>query len=100
MRPELANFKPLSIKDLPKEDWFAPGHRACQGCGTVLPLKLALKVLGPNTIAISSTGCMEIISSPFPYTSWKVPWIHVAFEKCSLNCFRHRCGDQGAKEKG
>ncbi|MGC8871969.1 MAG: thiamine pyrophosphate-dependent enzyme [Caldimicrobium sp.] len=80
MRKELAQFKPLSIKDLPKEDWFAPGHRACQGCGTVLPLKLALKVLGPNTIAVSSTGCMEIISSPFPYTSWKIPWIHVAFE--------------------
>lgn len=83
MRPELANFKPLSIKDLPKEDWFAPGHRACQGCGTVIPLKLALKVLGPNTIAVSSTGCMEVISSPFPYTSWKVPWIHVAFENAA-----------------
>lgn len=83
MRPELAKFKPLNIKDLPKVDWFAPGHRACQGCGTVLPLKLALKVLGPNTIAVSSTGCMEIISSPFPYTSWKVPWIHVAFENAA-----------------
>jgi pyruvate ferredoxin oxidoreductase beta subunit len=83
MRPELANFKPLSIKDLPKEDWFAPGHRACQGCGTVIPVRLALKVLGPNTIAVSSTGCMEVISSPFPYTSWKVPWIHVGFENAA-----------------
>ncbi|MFN3568259.1 MAG: pyruvate synthase subunit PorB [Caldimicrobium sp.] len=83
MRPELAQFKGLNIKELPKEDWIAPGHRACQGCGTVLPLKLALKVLGPNTIAVSSTGCMEIISSPFPYTSWKVPWIHVAFENAA-----------------
>ncbi|BAU22419.1 pyruvate synthase [Caldimicrobium thiodismutans] len=80
MRPELAKFKGLNIKELPKEDWIAPGHRACQGCGTVLPLKLALKVLGPNTIAVSSTGCMEIITSPFPFTSWKIPWIHVAFE--------------------
>ncbi|MFN4131833.1 MAG: thiamine pyrophosphate-dependent enzyme, partial [Caldimicrobium sp.] len=83
MRPELAKFKGLNIKDLPKEDWIAPGHRACSGCGTVLPLKLALKVLGPNTIAVSSTGCMEIISSPFPFTSWKVPWIHVAFENAA-----------------
>lgn len=37
-------------------------------------------MLGPNTIAVSSTGCMEIITSPFPFTSWKIPWIHVAFE--------------------
>ncbi len=80
MRPELTKFKGLNIKELPKEDWIAPGHRGCQGCGTVLPLKLALKVLGPNTIAVSSTGCMEIITSPFPFTSWRIPWIHVGFE--------------------
>uniref|UniRef100_A0A7V4N4P7 Pyruvate ferredoxin oxidoreductase n=1 Tax=Thermodesulfobacterium geofontis TaxID=1295609 RepID=A0A7V4N4P7_9BACT len=80
MRPELKDFKGFNLKNLPEYEGFAPGHRACQGCGTVLPLKLALKVLGPNTIAVSATGCMEIISSPFPYTSWRVPWIHVAFE--------------------
>lgn len=83
MRPELKNFKSVTLKNLPKEDWLAPGHRACQGCGTVLPIKLALKVLGPNTIVASPTGCMEIISSPFPFTSWKVPWIHVAFENAA-----------------
>lgn len=100
MRPELANFKPLSIKDLPKEDWFAPGHRGCQGCGTVLPLKLALKVLGPNTIAVSSTGCMEIISSPFPYTSWKVPWIHVGFENAASVASGIEAAIKALKRKG
>lgn len=83
MREELKNFKGFSLKNLPKYEGFAPGHRACQGCGTVLPLRLALKALGPNTIAVTATGCMEIISSPFPYTSWEVPWIHVAFENAA-----------------
>ncbi len=100
MRPELAKFKPLSIKDLPKVDWFAPGHRACQGCGTVLPMKLALKVLGPNTIAVSSTGCMEIISSPFPYTSWKVPWIHVGFENAASVASGIEAAIKALKRKG
>lgn len=100
MRPELANFKGLNIKELPKEDWLAPGHRACQGCGTVLPLKLALKVLGPNTIAVSSTGCMEIISSPFPYTSWKIPWIHVAFENAATVASGIESAIKALKRKG
>lgn len=100
MRPELAKFKGLNIKDLPKEDWLAPGHRACQGCGTVLPLKLALKVLGSNTIAVSSTGCMEIISSPFPYTSWKVPWIHVAFENAATVASGIESAIKALKRKG
>ncbi len=100
MRPELAKFKGLNIKELPKEDWLAPGHRGCQGCGTVLPLKLALKVLGPNTIAVSSTGCMEIITSPFPYTSWKVPWIHVAFENPATVASGIEAAIKALKRKG
>jgi len=80
MRAELKKFKGFNLKNLPEFEGLAPGHRACQGCGTVLPVKLALKALGPNTIAVSATGCIEIISTPFPYTSWKIPWIHVAFE--------------------
>ncbi len=80
MIPELAKFKGFSVKNLPKEEPFAPGHRACQGCGEVLALRLAMKALGTNVIVCSATGCMEIISTPFPHTAWRVPWIHIAFE--------------------
>ena len=59
---------------------FAPGHRACLGCGEALAVRLACKALGQNVIIVSATGCTEIISSPFPYTSWRVPWIHTLFE--------------------
>ncbi len=83
MIPELAKFKGFSIKNLPKVEPFAPGHRACQGCGEVLALRLAMKALGTDIIVCNATGCMEIISSPFPQTSWRVPWIHVAFENAA-----------------
>ncbi|HFB83280.1 pyruvate synthase subunit beta [Thermosulfuriphilus ammonigenes] len=83
MIAEFAKFKGFSPKNLPKEEPFAPGHRACQGCGEVLALRLALKALGMNIIAVSATGCMEIISSPFPQTAWRVPWIHIAFENAA-----------------
>jgi len=63
-----------------KKDIFAPGHRACIGCGEALAVRLACKALGQNTIIANATGCMEIVSSPLPTTSWKVPWIHTLFE--------------------
>jgi pyruvate ferredoxin oxidoreductase beta subunit len=63
-----------------KRENFAPGHRACIGCGEALAVRLACKALGQNVIIANATGCMEIVSSPLPYTSWRVPWIHTLFE--------------------
>ncbi|MFC1860513.1 pyruvate synthase subunit PorB [Chloroflexota bacterium] len=63
-----------------REDFFAPGHRACIGCGEALAVRLVSKALGQNTIVVTATGCIEIISSQLPYTSWRVPWIHTLFE--------------------
>lgn len=38
----------------------------------------------PNAFAIAqATGCMEVVSAVFPYTAWKVPWVHVAFENAA-----------------
>lgn len=59
---------------------FAEGNRGCQGCGEALAIRQLLKVAGPDTIVCCATGCVEIISSPYPETAWRIPWIHVAFE--------------------
>lgn len=69
--------------EIPKEELLAPGHRGCAGCGASLGVRLALKVLGKNTIAVSSTGCLEVITTPYPETAWEIPWIHVAFENAA-----------------
>jgi len=65
---------------LTKKEYFVPGHRACVGCGEALAVRLACKALGQNVIIANATGCMEIVSSQLPYTSWRVPWIHTIFE--------------------
>src|SRR3989304_849339 len=62
------------------EEYFAPGHRACVGCAEALAVRLACKALGSNVIIAHATGCMEIVSSPLPWTSWRVPWIHTLFD--------------------
>ena len=79
----LKNFKGFNLKNLPEVEPVSPGHRACQGCGEVLALRQAMKAVGTNSIVCSATGCMEIITSPFPQTAWRVPWIHVAFENAA-----------------
>jgi pyruvate/2-oxoacid:ferredoxin oxidoreductase beta subunit len=51
-----------SLKDIPEQDYFTGGSSACAGCGPSLGLKLALKVLGPETIIINSAGCMKKVT--------------------------------------
>ncbi len=59
------------------------GHRACGGCGPALAARLILKGSGPDSIICASTGCMEVFSTPYPQTAWKVPWIHSLFENAA-----------------
>ena len=68
------------INGLEDFEGFSQGHNACTGCLEALAIRHVLKVSGPKTIAVSATGCMEVVSSGFPQTSWKIPWIHSAFE--------------------
>ncbi len=57
-------YSPKSItKLMTEEEQFAPGHRACIGCGEALAVRLACKALGNSVIIVSATGCMEVVSS-------------------------------------
>ena len=76
----MQNYTVYVPRLLTKRENFAPGHRACIGCGEALAVRLACKAMGQNIIVANATGCMEIVASQFPYTSWRVPWIHTLFE--------------------
>src|SRR3989337_1963499 len=75
----IENFDLYAPKLVDKEEYFSYGHRACQGCGEALAVRLMCKALGKDTVIASATGCMEVVSSLYPTTAWKLPWIHVAF---------------------
>jgi pyruvate ferredoxin oxidoreductase beta subunit len=59
------------------------GHRACQGCGEVLgaryALDAAMRTTDGDMIAANATGCLEVFSTPYPESSWQLPWIHSLF---------------------
>ena len=59
------------------------GHRACQGCGEALgaryALDAAMRATNGQMIAANATGCLEVFSTPYPESSWRIPWIHSLF---------------------
>jgi pyruvate ferredoxin oxidoreductase beta subunit len=59
------------------------GHRACQGCGEALgaryALDVAMRATNGQLIAVNATGCLEVFSTPYPETSWRLAWLHSLF---------------------
>ena len=76
----MQNYSIYMPRLISKKEYFLPGHRACIGCGEALAVRLAAKAMGQNVVVVNATGCIEIIASQIPYTSWGVPWIHTLFE--------------------
>ena len=66
-----------------RSNTLTSGHRACQGCGEALgaryTLDAAMRATGGRLIAANATGCLEVFSTPFPESSWQLPWIHSLF---------------------
>lgn len=63
---------------LPKR--LAPGHGACPGCGIVVNLNLLLRAIEDPVVLLFQTGCGMIVTTPYPKTSFKVPYLHNLFQ--------------------
>ncbi|MFP4079917.1 MAG: thiamine pyrophosphate-dependent enzyme [Ectothiorhodospira sp.] len=55
------------------------GHRACQGCGEALAARLVTESAGPDVMVANATGCLEVFTTPWPQSAWRLPWIHSVF---------------------
>jgi pyruvate ferredoxin oxidoreductase beta subunit len=66
-----------------RSNTLTSGHRACQGCGEALGaryvLDAAARTTEGNLVAANATGCLEVFSTPYPESSWQLPWIHSLF---------------------
>jgi pyruvate ferredoxin oxidoreductase beta subunit len=91
----------FTAKDIAaKPDLFLSGHRACAGCGPATVFRLIMKATRGPTIVTEATGCMEVVSSIYPYTSWAVPWLHTAFETSASNASGIEAALKIMKKKG
>ncbi|MFZ2227885.1 MAG: thiamine pyrophosphate-dependent enzyme [Candidatus Nanopelagicaceae bacterium] len=69
--------------DTERSNALTSGHRACQGCGEALgaryALDAAMRATDGNLIAVNATGCLEVFSTPYPESSWRIAWLHSLF---------------------
>lgn len=74
----------VSLKELSKkEELLAPGHRLCAGCAESIIVRLVLLSSPYPVVACSPTGCLEVSTTIYPSTSWRISWIHSAFENAA-----------------
>jgi len=70
-----------SLKELSKkEELLTGGHRLCAGCGASIIVRQVLHAINGPVVVANATGCLEVSTTIYPYTAWKVSWIHNAFE--------------------
>ena len=71
----------LNIKELTKkENPLTQGHRMCPGCGAPTAIRQALMGVDCPVVVVGATGCMEVSTTVYPYSAWRVPFMHIAFE--------------------
>jgi len=56
------------------------GHRLCAGCAEPIIARQVLMATDKPVVVANATGCFEVSTTSYPFTSWEVPWIHTAFE--------------------
>ena len=92
----MANPKASSKKEIR----FIGGHRACAGCGFPIALKQILSSSGDPIVVICATGCMEVTSTISPYSAWKTPFLHNAFENSAATASGVEGAYQSLKKQG
>jgi pyruvate ferredoxin oxidoreductase beta subunit len=77
----------LTLKELAKrEERLSPGHRLCAGCGAPIAVRQILQAIDDPVVLFNATGCLEVGTTIFPYSAWRVPWMHNAFENAAATC--------------
>ncbi|AGI48153.1 Pyruvate:ferredoxin oxidoreductase-related 2-oxoacid:ferredoxin oxidoreductase, beta subunit [Thermoplasmatales archaeon BRNA1] len=93
---------PLTLKELNKDipDRLASGHRLCAGCAEGIIARQILMGTDKDVIVSCSTGCFEVSTTIFPYTSWNVPMIHTAFGNGAAGCAGVETAYRSLKRQG
>ncbi|MDO4988170.1 MAG: thiamine pyrophosphate-dependent enzyme [Synergistes sp.] len=91
----------LNIKDLiKKETPLAKGHRMCPGCGAPSAIRLALMGIDFPVVIVGATGCMEVSTTVYPYSSWRMPFMHTAFENAGAGISGVEAAYKALKKRG
>ncbi|MBU1061930.1 MAG: pyruvate ferredoxin oxidoreductase [Candidatus Omnitrophica bacterium] len=90
-----------NIKELSKQpERLSGGHRLCAGCGASIVVRQVLMGTKDHVVVGAATGCLEVATTIYPYTAWKVPFIHNAFENVAATITGAETAYRALKKKG
>lgn len=93
----MANIKELSEK-IPER--LGPGHRLCAGCGASIAVRQILMGTEAPVVAVCATGCLEVATTIYPFTAWRTPFMHNAFENSAATISGIETAYRALKKKG
>ena len=100
------SVKGATVRDtLERPKRLAPGHGACPGCGIPVNVNLLLRGISGNVVLLFQTGCGMVVTTGYPKTSFKVPYIHNLFQNgaatiAGLAKMFHKRQERGEMPKG
>ncbi len=90
-----------NIKEMAKqEERLTGGHRACAGCGIPIIVRQVMHSIKDPVVVVSATGCLEVVTTIYPYTAWNVPFLHNAFENAAATASGVESAYRALKKKG
>ena len=70
-----------SLKELSKKkELLSGGQRLCAGCGASIIVRQVLMAAEDPLVISCATGCLEVATTIYPFSAWRTPFIHCAFE--------------------
>lgn len=90
-------------KNVHENERITAGHRLCAGCAESIILKMIFASTIDPVVVVNATSCLEVASTIYPYTAWRTPWMHNAFENApatisgiveTFHSFRKKPADQ------
>lgn len=83
-----------------KPQKLASGHRLCPGCGAGIVVNMVLSSIDKPVVVANATGCLEVSTTVYPYTAWKTPFIHSAFENAGATISGVEAAYKALKRRG
>jgi pyruvate ferredoxin oxidoreductase beta subunit len=92
----MANLKEMAKQ----EERLTGGHRACAGCGIPIIVRQIMHSIKDPVVVGCATGCLEVVTTIYPFTAWNVPFLHNAFENSAATVSGMETAYNAMKKKG